>query len=68
MPIYRLKHLQSEIGKQKKNPDAYKRQIWLVEGEKCADGIANIKNVPGGKPAPISVFFGWRLKPRPKQA
>ena len=53
MPIYRLPHLMPEIERQRKSPDVAKRQIWMVEGEKCADGIANIKDVPGGKPAPL---------------
>lgn len=29
-----------------------KQQIWIVEGEKCADAVANCTDVPSGKPPP----------------
>ena len=42
-PIYRLKTIAQEIRSWDRLPDAQKQQIWLVEGEKCADLLSRLK-------------------------
>ena len=42
-PIYRLPEIAKAIKSWARAPEAQKQQIWLVEGEKCADLIARLK-------------------------
>ena len=50
--IYRCHELHREKKSWEGRPEVEHRQIWLVEGEKCADAIANLRDIPGGKPHP----------------
>ena len=44
IPLYGSQDILSIIHGQQKRPDAAKRQIWVVEGEKCRDAVASIKD------------------------
>ena len=43
IPLYGIQEVWPLIQAQKRKPDADKKQIWLVEGEKCRDGLANLE-------------------------
>lgn len=43
IPLYGIQDVWPLIEAQKKKPDAAKKQIWIVEGEKCRDALVNLK-------------------------
>ena len=58
-PIYRLKEIAKAVRSWESRPDA-KRQIWVVEGELCADRVARLKDSRGSTPPVCSLYGGTR--------
>ncbi len=60
-PIYRLRAIAEAMRHWEGRPDAKKRgQIWVVEGEKCADLVARLRSPMRGTPLVCSLYGGTR--------
>ena len=62
-PIYRLHQITNLIKGWEGLPDGAKKQIWVVEGEMCADLVVNIKAAPQGKAPPVCALYGGSKHP-----
>ena len=62
-PLYRLSSLIAKLDAEIDTPEAARRQIWVVEGEKCADIVARCKDAPGGVPPPVTALYGGAQHP-----
>ena len=56
IPLYGIQEIWPIIQKNKRLPDMTKHQIWVVEGEKCRDGLAYVKD--HRPPAVVSPYGG----------
>ena len=57
-PIYRLPAIAEAVRSWTRLPDAARRQIWVVEGEKCANLVGRLKNPKGISPLVCSLYGG----------
>ena len=55
-PIYRLPVIAEAVRSWEGKPDATKQQIWVVEGEKCANFVARLKSPAGLSPLVCSLY------------
>ena len=60
VPLYGIEQAKPVIDKGRKVPDAQKPQVWVVEGEKCRDAVASIRNK---KPPPCVSPYGGSSRP-----
>ena len=57
-PLYRLPDVHRIVMASRRHPDAAMPQIWVVEGEKCADAVANVQGTPKGRAPPVCSLYG----------
>ena len=62
-PLYRLQHLIAKIDAEIDLPQAAWKQVWVVEGEHCADSVARCKDARGVVAPPVTALYGGAQHP-----